>query len=166
MQPKPEYVKLFSAIVLDVWKEKQAQNLTLSVSLKQRLEDLREKKEKLEEAYIYQKTIDRGTYERQRDKLNEKITLAEMEEHDAKLEDYEIEAVLNFAEHVVLNAARLWTEFSSEQKQRLQKVLFPEGVRFKDGVIKTDATCSFFKVLPEIQGEKSKLATLPGIENG
>ena len=28
-------------------------------------------------------------------------------------------------QHAILNAARLWTEFSSDQKQRLQKVLFP-----------------------------------------
>jgi hypothetical protein len=62
--------------------------------------------------------------------------MAEMQERDTKLEDYDVEAVLNFAEHVVLNAARLWTEFSCDQKQCLQKVLFPEGVRFEDGVLK------------------------------
>lgn len=39
MQPKPQYTKLFTAIVLDVWKEKQAQNITLNASLKQHLED-------------------------------------------------------------------------------------------------------------------------------
>lgn len=66
----------------------------------------------------------------------------------------------------MLNAARLWLEFSSDQKQRLQKVLFPEGVRFEDGVIKTTATCLFFKLLPEFQQEKASLATLPGIEPG
>ena len=159
-------MKLFNAIVLDVWKEKQAQNLTLSVSLKQLIEDLNGKKDRLDEAFLYEKAVDRETYDRQRDKLNEQIVLAEMQERDAKLEDYDVEAVLNFAEHVILNAARLWTEFSSDQKQRLQKVLFPEGVRFENGVIQTAATCCVFKLLPEVQGEKSSLATLPGIEPG
>jgi hypothetical protein len=60
----------------------------------------------------------------------------------------------------------LWMEFPSEQKQRLQKVLFPEGVRFEDGVIKTAATCLFFKLSPEIQEGESSLATLPGLEPG
>ena len=166
MQPKPQYMKLFNAIVLDVWKEKQAQNLTLSVSLKQRIEDLNGKKDRLEEAFVYEKAIDRETYDRQRDKLTEQIVLAEMQERDAKLEAYDVEGVLNFAEHVLLNAARQWTEFSSDQKQRFQKVLFPEGVQFQDGVIKTAATCLIFKLLPEIGGEKARLATLPGIEPG
>jgi hypothetical protein len=55
--------------------------------------------------------------------------------------------VLNFAGHVILNAARLWTEFSSGQKQRLQKVLFSAGVTFTDGIHKTTATCLLFKLL-------------------
>ena len=166
MQPKPQYMKLFNEIVLDVWKEKQAQNLTLSVSLKHRIEDLHGRKERLEEAFLYERAIDRETYQRQLDKLNEEIMLAEMQEREAKLEDYDIEAVLNFAEHVILNAARLWIEFSSDQKQRLQKVLFPEGVRFENQIIQTGATCLLFKLLPEVQGEKASLATPPGIEPG
>jgi hypothetical protein len=117
-------------------------------------------------AFLYEKAIDRTTYERQRDKLNEQIVLAEMQERDAKLEDYDVEAVLNFAQHVVLNAARLWVEFSSDQKQRLQKVLFPDGVRFEDGNVKTAATCLLFRLLPSVEGEKLSLATLPGIEPG
>jgi hypothetical protein len=38
------------------------------------------------------------TYERQRDKLNEQIVLADMQERDAKLEAYDVEAVLAFVE--------------------------------------------------------------------
>jgi site-specific DNA recombinase len=166
MQPKPQYMKLFNAIVLDVWKEKQAQNLTLSVSLKQRIEDLHKRRDRVEEAFMEEKAVDRETYQRRHDKLNEQIVLAEMEERDAKLEGYDVEAVLNFAEHVILNAARLWTEFSSDQKQRLQTVLFPQGVSFADGIYKTTETCLIFRLLQESEVEKTSLATLPGIENG
>jgi hypothetical protein len=74
--------------------------------------------------------------------------------------------VLNFVGHVILNAAWLWTEFSSDQKQRLQKVLFPQGVSFADGIYKTAETCLLFKLLQESEGEKTCLATLPGIEPG
>ena len=166
MQPEPQYLKLFSEIVLDVWKEKQAQNVTLNVSLKHHLEELNQRKERLEETFIYEKTIDRETYQRQLDKLNEQIVLVEMQEREAKLEGYDVEAVLNFAQHVILNAARLWTEFSSDQKQRLQKALFPQGVTFVDGIYKTTETCLIFKLLQESEVEKTSLATLPGIEPG
>ena len=165
-QPKPGYLKLFKEVVLDVWREKQTQNLTLRVSLKQRIENLNERKERLEETFIYEKTIDRETYQRQLDKLNEQIVLAEMQERDAKLESYDVDGVLAFAEHVLLNAARLWTEFSSDQKERLQSVLFPKGVTFLDGNYRTTEICPFFNLIPKSEVEKSRVATLPGIEPG
>ena len=74
--------------------------------------------------------------------------------------------MLSFAEHVILNAARLWTEFSSDQKQRLQKALFFKGVTFANGIYKTTETRLFFKLLQESGVEKTSLATLPGLEPG
>ncbi len=90
----------------------------------------------------------------------------EIQERDNKLESYDVEAVLNFAAHVILNAARLWTEATSDQKQRLQKVLFPQGVTFADEIYKTAETYLLFKLLQKSEGEKTSLATLPGIEPG
>jgi site-specific DNA recombinase len=166
MQPKPQYMKLFTEIVLDVWKEKQAQTVTLNVSLRQHLDDLNQRKDRLVETFVYEKAIDQKTYERQLDKLNEQIMLAEMQEREAKLEAYDVDAVLNFAEYVMLNAARLWIEFSNDQKQRLQKVLFPQGVTFARGEYGTAKTCLFFNVIPQSGLAKTSLATLPGIEPG
>ena len=74
-----------------------------------------------------------------------------------------MEAVLTFAEHVILNAALLWTEFSSDQKERLQRVLFPEGVTFAKGEFGT-AVVPLFKLLEKPEGENSSLATLRGLE--
>jgi hypothetical protein len=73
---------------------------------------------------------------------------------------------LAFAEQVVLNAARLWIEFSNDQKERLQNVLFPEGMVFAGGEFRTAAMRPLFKLLDKPEGEKSSLATLPGIEPG
>lgn len=61
LQPRPEYVKLFNEIVLDVWKERQVQNVTLNASLKHHIEDLNERMERLNETFIYQRAIDRET---------------------------------------------------------------------------------------------------------
>ena len=165
MQPKPQFVKLFNAIVLEVWKEKQAQNLALSASLQHQIEDLHGRKDRLIDLRT-DKEIEQEDFRRRLDKLNEEITLAEMQERDTKLEGYDVEGVLAFAEHVILNAARLWTEFSSDQKERLQRVLFPEGVTFASGEFRTAATCPLFKLLEQPEDEKSTLATLPGIEPG
>lgn len=166
LQPKPEYVKLFRAIVLDVWQQKQAEAMSRAASLTQKIEALHEQEQILHETFIYQKAIDQLTYEKQRDKLREKIAVAEMDAHAARLDELDVEAVLAFAEHVLANAARLWLEFSLEQKQRFQKVVFPQGVRFSDGKFRTDETCLMFRMLESAGGKKATLATLPGIEPG
>ena len=164
LQPKAQYVKALSETVLDVWHTKQAEALAQTVALDHQLSELRERKNKLVEAFVYQKAIDQDTYRQQLDKLNEEITLAEMAANDAKLETFDVEAVLNFAEHIILNAARLWSEYSLEQKQRLQQVLFPEGVQFADGGFRTTATSLIFNLLQQPQPEKTRMATPAGFE--
>ncbi len=70
------------------------------------------------------------------------------------------------AEDVILNDTGLWTKISSDQKARLQKELFPEGVTFANGEFETTVLCLLFKLLKKPEGEKSILATPPGIEPG
>ena len=89
-----------------------------------------------------------------RAKLTEELTLAEMELRDAQGEAIEIEAVLDFAQMVVLNASNLWKAAPVEQKQRLQTVLFPEGVTYSEGNYRTSVTCLLFNGLGTNTGQK------------
>ena len=45
-------------------------------------------------------------------------------------DEIDIEGVLGFAEHALAQPARLWSESSLDQRQRLQKVRFPHGVTY------------------------------------
>ncbi len=111
---------------MDVWRNKRADATNHIAAINRQLDDLRRRKDKLDDVFIFKAAIDQTTYERQRNKLNEEIAEAEMAAHETKLEELDIEAVVNFSQHVLLNAARLWTIFSLDQKQRLQKVIFRE----------------------------------------
>lgn len=61
------------------------------------------------------------------------MVLAEIDQHDQRTEELDIEAVLGFAERVSLNASRLWLEANLDQRQRFQAFLFPEGLRSRKG---------------------------------
>jgi hypothetical protein len=78
----------------------------------------------------------------------------------------DIEAAVEFAQYVLPNAARIWSESSSEQKQRLQKLIFPAGVLFAEGAYRTAATSMIFFELEEISDQEERLVALPGIEPG
>ena len=85
LKPNSEYLRLFSAIVIDVWKQKQAQTTVLHNAALRHVKDLREHKQHLVEAFIYKREIDRAAYQEQLDRLNEDLALAEIGERDAAL---------------------------------------------------------------------------------
>jgi len=164
LRPQPEYLRLFGAIIVDVWKEKQVQASAFRDAIARRLGELRSRKNLLVEAFVYKHAIDEQTYGEQLDKLNEEITLAEIEEQDARLDELDVEAAVEFAQYVLLNAPRLWAESGADQKQRLQRLIFPQGVLFSKGVYRTNATSMLFFELEEISDEKERLVALTGIE--
>ena len=163
--PKPELVRLFREVVLDVWKQKEASNIAMAGGLKQRLEEITNKIEKLEEGYAYKTlAIDSETYTRLLDKLRQERLLVEMERRKTETDGYNIETLLQFAEHLLTNAAEMWLKADLGQRQRLQRALFPSGVTFLDGKFGTTLTCPLFNVLRQAEGESNKMASPRGFE--
>ncbi len=162
LQPKPEYLRLFTEIVLDVWRGKQADALLQRAAIEKQLAALKERKEQLIEAFVYQGAIDKATFQDQLDKLKEEMTLAEIELNEARLEELDVEAVLTFSQYVFLNAGRLWAEASLDQKQRLQGVLFSGGVTFSNGTFGTAKTCLAFNLLETPMPLKDDLVSPTG----
>jgi len=72
--------------------------------------------------------------------------------------------VVAFAEHVLLSAAMLWVEFSLDQKQRLQQVLFPKGVTYRDGEFGTGETSMIFRLLHVVASTGEREASPAGFE--
>jgi site-specific DNA recombinase len=164
--PRAEYVALFREVVLDVWQERHAEAAEARTRLDARLTELRRRKDQLDETFIYRHAIDRPTYERQRDKLAEETALAEMARNDARIDELDIEGVLAFAEHLLLNVAPMWSEASLDQKQRLQRTLFPKGVTYGSDGFGTAETSLVFTMLDEIADPKTSEASPTGFEPG
>jgi len=164
LQPRREYMTLFREIVLDAWEERQTEANEVAAALSRKLEDVTQRKQRLVEAYLYERTIDAQTYQEQLDRLREEAALAQMELHDARLDELEVESVLNFATYVLSNASRFWSECSLEQKQRFQSILFPEGLRFDGESFGTAVTCIAFNYLRDVSARNANLASRTGVE--
>ena len=52
------------------------------------------------------RSIDRSTYQEQLASLNDQIALVQREAYDARLEELDIEAALNYATNALRNAAK------------------------------------------------------------
>ena len=117
----------------------------------------------MDEAFLYERSIDIDTYDRHRDKLREELTIAQMDRHASELEEMDVEGILAFAERVLPSASNLWVQSSFNQKQRLQQLFFPDGMRF-DGkrIVGTGTTLPVFNYLSPVSKRKKKWWTRPG----
>ena len=93
LQLKPEYLQLFRGMVLDVWKQRQADTIRLTVTLQLRLDSLEAKRQRVIDAFLHERSIHKATYQDQVNLLNEEITLAELEIYDTKIEELDLDVL-------------------------------------------------------------------------
>lgn len=122
------------------------------------MEELTERKNRLVE-FLLGGHLDQQTYEEQVQRLNSEIQRAKDRFTEADMECADVEAVIEFAERLVERPKQLWVESSLEQKQRLQRVFFPDGVTYTADGFGTAVTNSFFKVFQMFSVEKVSLAS-------
>ena len=131
--------------MLEVWRERERHLEEIKPILQQKLATLEEQKKRLVDAFVYKQAIDEETYKNELDRLRAEITVTRIERNDSELDALDVETVLEFAEHVVLNARRMWSEFPLKHRRRMQKVLFPEGLAYDGEAFRTPVTCLFLR---------------------
>ena len=123
---------------------------------------LEERKQRLIEAFVYQQAIDPATYRREVDRIRDEEVVTEVELSENRMDELDVDGVLAFAEHVVLNAQRLWSEYNPQRRRHLQQVLFPKGLKFDGESSKTPVTCLFFRNLEAQEGAESQMVSPTG----
>ena len=81
------------------------------------------------DACLFQQSFDAQSYGRQRDRLREELTRAQVDRH-ADITDELDQGILAFAQRILPPASDLWVQASLDCKQRLQQLFFPEGIAF------------------------------------
>ena len=162
----PSDVKpLFSAIIKDVWRERQKKVEDELEGIRKRIKKNRDYQDKLTEKYITGKLADeiyQRNIERIRDALDE---LHELEK-DSTIEDIDLDIVLSNAYQCLRsNACHLWKKSDLHHKQKLQTALFPDGlIVTEDKKVGTPANNMFFNVLQDSDIDEIRMATPTGIE--
>lgn len=146
-QPNPVFLKLFHSVITDVWNTRRADAVRLTRIFDQQLEEAKERKRKLLEAYIFHEKLTRAEYDEMRVPLEKEIVEKQSQLEASQSTELDLEAVVDFAENLLLNAAGVWQESSLDHKQRLQQVLFPNGVEYSKGVYRTPKTSLLFSGL-------------------
>jgi site-specific DNA recombinase len=131
-QPKPGFMRLFRARVLDKWQQKRDAALLGATAGQAAVDDVEKKLARLDDLFIDQQAITKDVYATRRAMLEEQLIAAKVALHDCQTDELDIEAAINFACFVMTNAKSLYTQLSVEQKRRLLAVLSPSGFTFDE----------------------------------
>jgi hypothetical protein len=151
--------------VLQIWKARKAAVREELTSAARAAKAIQEKLDRLDEAFLFERSIDIETYDRRAEKLREELTLARIDRHSGQLDELDVEGILAFAERVLPRAADLWVQASLEQRQRFQQLFFPHGISFgRNGFVRTAVTAPAFSYLRPLESENKGLVDQTGIE--
>jgi hypothetical protein len=165
LQPTPGYMRLLKESVLRIWKARKAAVREEIANAERAAKTIQDKLDRLDEAFLFERSIDIETYDRHAEKLREELTLARMDRHSGQLDELDVEGILAFAERVLPRAADLWVQASLEQRQRFQQLFFPDGISFDgNGFVGTRVTAPAFSYLRTIEDENERMVDLTGIE--
>ena len=138
--------------MLQIWKARKAAVREEVATAERAAKAIQDKLDRLDEAFLFERSIDIETYDRHAEKLREELTLVRIERHSGQLDELDVEGILAFAERVLPRAADLWVQASLEQRQRFQQLFFPDGIAFDGkGFVGTRATAPGFNYLQPIQ---------------
>ena len=141
LQPTPGYMRLLKESVLQIWKARKAAVSEERANAERAAKAIQHTLDRLDEAFLFERSIDIERYDRHAEKLREELTLVRIERHSGQLEALDVEGILAFAERVLPRAADLWVQASLEQRQRFQQLFFPDGIAFHGNrFVRTAAT--------------------------
>jgi hypothetical protein len=158
-------MRLVKESVLRIWLARKAEVTAYTADLERRRKSIEQKLDRLDQAFLFAQTIDVTTYEKQRDRLREELTLVQIDHHGSDLDKLDVEGILAFAERILPRAADLWVHASLDQRQQLQRLFFPEGIAFHGKrFVRTAVTAPAFSYLTAIEPANSKVVDQAGIE--
>ena len=163
LQPTDEFLAVFRTMLVEKWQKRGAAAGRIQGNLKRKLVELESEQERIA-VRLLRDDQNSAVYERLLAKERDQATQIRLEIENAKIEKFDIEGVLDFAERALCNAAHLWLVAVPEQKPRLQRAFFPNGLTFEGGKLRTDVTSSAFNLLASHSESVSGLASPTGFE--
>jgi len=163
LAPQPDSIEAIKETIRSVWIQRRGDMDELRASLTQKLSKIEERKKALVDRMV-DGVIDRETYKEHYARFRDEAEQTKAEIRSTELEEIDLESVLKFADRIILRPGRLWVESSLEQRQRLQKTLFPNGIEFDGEQFGTDASPLLFRLLGGISEHDSCLASPGGFE--
>ena len=162
--PKDEFLALFEAVVLDVWKNRKALSTTEREGSEKELKRLCARKEQLVQMRMNDE-ISKEEFASLKNSIDNQITGFKISQNESLADELDMEAVITFTMQFIRNVSGQWQEMDVRQKQRLQKLVLPQGVTYNKtaGAFGTAVLSPVFRLSQQFSAKKSDLVAGAGI---
>lgn len=146
IKPEKSLLKLFKAIMKDTYNKTTKEAQKTYETLNKQLEEVNEKKSKLLDLLISDivskddYNMKTAQYEAKEADLKSKIAVCDMPQNN-------FEDCINYACNILDHLDIFWLNSKIEIKERLQKIIFPNGLRYEGGVFRNGEISSLFKII-------------------
>ncbi|MDD2785985.1 MAG: recombinase family protein [Patescibacteria group bacterium] len=97
--------------------------------------------------------------------LEEAKIIAQLALNETRIEEWDIEAAISYATQFMRDLPRQWLDYSLENKQRFQQMVFPEGIIYeKEKVCRTQKLGLIYELLQGVDTPDSTMVPLGGAE--
>jgi hypothetical protein len=160
----PDIISIFPRVAAKVWADSQGDWERTSKRLTGRLEDQKRLKGELLKAKL-RGEVSQADYEEANAAFSAEIANITEQLQASTTDGATMEAFIQFAELTLLDIAGTWQKASPENRQRVQNLLFEDGLHYskKSGILNRSNT-SLFSVLESIKSENDLLASPTGFE--
>jgi serine type site-specific recombinase len=146
IKPEKSLLKLFKAIMKDTYNKSTKEAQKTYETLNKQLEEVNEKKSKLLDLLISDivskddYNMKTAQYEAKEADLKSKIAVCDIPQNN-------FEDCINYACNILDHLDTFWLNSKIEIKERLQKIIFPNGLRYESGVFRNSEMSSLFKII-------------------
>ena len=166
LQPTAGYMRLVKDRILHVWEERRAEAKDRTAEQEKRVKSIQQKLDRLDEAFLFAQSIDATSYERQRDRLREELTLAQIDQPRRSRRRTRRTGHPGLRRTHSAASLRAVGARIARLQQRLQQLFFPEGMAYDGSRFnRTAVTAPLFNYLAPDQSADESLVNRRGIES-
>jgi site-specific DNA recombinase len=164
----PVQVAGVEAVLAGLWRQRRADEEARRAAAERERAELRRRRDRLVEAFVFQQSIDRETYDRQLERIDRALAESYFEPRAGGAPPADLGALLVAARPLLSAPSELWRRGDVETKRRLQALVYPAGALLAGGELRTPETaCIFnaFRLAQVARGEvveQSRATSNPG----
>jgi len=153
--PKKKMLPVILESLMDVWREK---GKSLADSAHRRVEKLAELEAKKKRIYEMREdgSYTKDEFWERMEEIKNMIAIEKSSISEAKIDKYDMEELLSYADHFADNLGRQWVNLPQQVRPRFQKFVFPHGITYeKENGFGTANMASILELFEQYDGQKS-----------